>query len=107
MLQTCEYCHTSSDEAATRCQSCGAPLPGENATPPDFRTCPHCHRRLLALGSPACSYCGKTLPVSYQKVREAIWQRINATAPAHSTEEAMNEQDAEFRLLSSLLHADN
>jgi len=28
------------------------------------RTCPHCHRRLLARDSPKCSWCGCDLPTS-------------------------------------------
>ncbi len=75
MSPTCEYCHGVCEAGATKCANCGASLgPIE---PPDFRFCPYCKRRLLALGSPACNYCGRALPESYTKARGEMWQRIN------------------------------
>jgi hypothetical protein len=35
-----------------------------------------CHRKLLALASPACNYCGRRLPDEYIKAREADLKRI-------------------------------
>lgn len=43
---------------------------------PDFRSCPYCRRRLLALASPCCSYCGRRLPEDYIEAREADLRRI-------------------------------
>jgi DNA-directed RNA polymerase subunit RPC12/RpoP len=74
MAVNCDYCHGACVDGATKCTSCGAPLNALNG--PDYRFCPHCKRRLLALGSPACNYCGRNLPESYVKAREAMRQRI-------------------------------
>jgi hypothetical protein len=38
--------------------------------------CPFCSHKLIALGSPACSYCGHRLPDEYIKAREADLSRI-------------------------------
>lgn len=96
---TCNYCHSISEEGATKCANCGAPL--EAASAPDFRFCPHCSKRLLALGSPACSYCGRSLPESYVKAREAMWQRIkdvNAGGTSAEQHEALEkETDGDMR----------
>ena len=43
---------------------------------PDFRWCPYCRRRLLALASPYCSYCGRRLPEDYIEARDADLKRI-------------------------------
>jgi hypothetical protein len=105
MSPTCDYCHGVSPEGAAKCSNCGAPF-GAKA-PVDFRHCPYCKRRLLALGSPACNYCGKPLPENYLKARDAIRQRIDeATARGASPEEleALGEEsdDAMRRALKSL-----
>jgi DNA-directed RNA polymerase subunit RPC12/RpoP len=65
---------TAEDEL--KCQNCGAPVSLGPETTSDFRTCPFCHRKLLALASPACSYCGRRLPESYIKAREADFRRV-------------------------------
>ncbi len=75
MALTCEYCSSSINEGEKNCSSCGAPITNESA-PLNFRACPFCHRRLLALASPACSYCGRRLPEQYIKAREADLKRI-------------------------------
>jgi hypothetical protein len=77
MAATCDYCHGACAEGAIKCGNCGAPLGDRPA--PDYRVCPFCQRRLLALGSPACNYCGRSLPESYVKAREATLQRISET----------------------------
>ena len=73
---TCEYCNSLIVGGAVRCENCGAPIVGEGTALPDFRHCPVCHRKLLALGSPACSYCGRRLPDEYIKAREADLRRL-------------------------------
>jgi hypothetical protein len=75
MKPTCDYCQGVSAEGATKCANCGAALGGMEPT--DFRVCPHCKRKLLSLGSPACNYCGRALPESYLKARGEMWQRIS------------------------------
>lgn len=49
--------------------------PGEPVST-DYRSCPSCRRRLLALASPACNHCGRRLPPAYIKAREADLKRI-------------------------------
>ena len=71
MSYRCEYCQSPCGDAETHCQNCGAPLTHAAPQGTDFRICPFCSHRLLALGSPACSYCGHRLPDEYIKAREA------------------------------------
>ena len=106
MTEECEYCRGRLPEGATKCAGCGASV-GPSA-PPDFRFCPHCRRRLVALGSPACNYCGKALPEKFLKAREAMWQRVNDAASGRATEEELREledsgDEALRRALRSLL----
>jgi RNA polymerase subunit RPABC4/transcription elongation factor Spt4 len=75
MAAQCSYCKGAIDAGTNKCPNCGGPVTSEEARP-DFRTCPRCHRKLLALASPACSYCGERLPEEYIKVREADLHRI-------------------------------
>ena len=72
----CEYCNSVVSRTNSRCESCGAPVTLEGAAA-DFRTCPFCRRKLIALGSPACNYCGRRLPDEYIKTREADLNRLN------------------------------
>ncbi|HJQ26668.1 MAG TPA: hypothetical protein VKA60_22315 [Blastocatellia bacterium] len=51
----------------------------------DYRHCPFCRRVLLALGSPACNYCGRRLPEEYIKARESDLHRLN-DVDAHTTD---------------------
>lgn len=105
MAGACEYCHGGLGEGATKCPNCGAAV--APAAPPDFRFCPHCRRRLVALGSPACNYCGKALPENFLKAREAMWRRVNDAAAGRASEEDLKEledsgDDALRRALRSL-----
>jgi len=72
----CEYCDSVTIEGELKCHNCGAPVSPDAEPSSDFRTCPFCHRKLLALASPACSYCGRRLPESYIKAREADFRRV-------------------------------
>jgi len=76
MTVTCEYCGGLIAEAEKNCGSCGAPAVRDQSNLPDFRSCPFCQRRLLALASPACSYCGRRLPDEYIAAREANLRRV-------------------------------
>jgi len=87
---TCDYCHGRVEEGETKCKGCGAPL--SEGEPPDFRFCPFCKRRLLALGSPACNYCGRALPADFQKAREALWQRVSEVNAGRATPEELDEE---------------
>lgn len=85
----CEYCHGAYEEGATKCPNCGAAAGPREA--PDFRYCPHCQKRLVALGSPACNYCGKALPAELLKVREAMRQRISEANAGRASNEELEE----------------
>lgn len=103
---TCDYCHGALKEGATKCVNCGAAV-GEREER-DFRFCPHCKRRLLALGSPACNYCGRALPEDFIKAREHMWQRVNELSTGRAGEdekEALENEsdDAMRRALKALL----
>jgi predicted amidophosphoribosyltransferase len=107
MPMTCDYCHSVLEEGATKCGNCGASLGEREAT--DFRFCPFCKRRLLALGSPACNYCGRVLPDDFVKAHEATLQRVSDVSAGHASDEQIREleeqsDDAMKRALRSLLH---
>jgi hypothetical protein len=107
MPARCEYCDGSCEEGATRCHACGAPR-APNAPPPDYRFCPFCRRRLLALGSPACNYCGRALPESYVRAREATLRRIgSARTPEERAELERDADDTFRRALKSLFSLDD
>src|SRR5438270_14051805 len=106
MPMTCDYCHGVLEEGATKCANCGA-TPGEREAA-DFRFCPFCKRRLVALGSPACNYCGRALPEDFVKALEAMWQRVSDVSTGHASDEEIKElekesDDAMRRALRSLL----
>ena len=69
-----------------KCANCGAPITRDSSVP-DYRCCPACHRKLLALGSPACSYCGRRLPDEFIRAREEDLKRITEVEGIESTEE--------------------
>ena len=107
MTVTCDYCHGALEEGATKCANCGAAA-GGGGEAPDYRFCPHCERRLLALGSPACNYCGRALPEDYVRAREALWQKVGDAGAGNATPEQLEEleresDDALKRALKSLL----
>ena len=95
MPSTCDYCHGSNNDDATKCDNCGAPIVPA-ASPADFRHCPYCSRTLLALGSPACSYCGRRLPDSFLKARDADLHRISEIAGDHRASNDQKEKLAGF-----------
>ena len=108
MTLKCDYCDSACVEGATKCSSCGAPV---SAVTLDFRFCPLCTRRLLALGSPTCNYCGHNLPDNYIKAREAALRRISEAAGHEEVgdlEELTKEKDdALKRALKGLFDLDN
>ena len=97
MTQSCEYCKGNLAENALKCQNCGAPV--SQATEPlrDYRLCPFCYRKLLALGSPACSYCGRRLPDEYIKEREAQLRRMSEVENHENSVETVKKVDEMFR----------
>ena len=98
---TCDYCHGVLEDGATKCANCGASAGRREA--PDYRFCPFCKRRLLALGSPACNYCGRALPEEHVKAREALWQKVrDAATPEELEELEKGGDDALRRALKSL-----
>ena len=91
MQKTCDYCKGPNEEALLKCQNCGAPVARADSVLPDFRLCPYCRRKLLALASPACNYCGRRLPDEYIKAREAHLQRITEVEAADEITEKIDE----------------
>jgi RNA polymerase subunit RPABC4/transcription elongation factor Spt4 len=106
---TCDYCQSLIEEGAAKCGNCGAEAGTREAI--DFRFIPHCKRRLLALGSPACNYCGRALPEDYVRAREALWQKVSDARAGKATPEELEElersgDDALKRALKALLDLD-
>ena len=97
MTIKCEYCSGAIDEGETKCGNCGAPFVRNDAARPDFRFCPFCHRRLLALASPACNYCGRRLPDEYIKTRESDLKRIAQVKEGKETSEVGRKLDELIR----------
>ena len=100
MALRCEFCNSVYEAEAHECPNCGAPVGSDDEAPlPDFRFCPHCNRRLLALGSPACNYCGQRLPDSFLKVRDMAFRRISELEAKHEEEQghpATTDDDNDF-----------
>ena len=84
----CDYCRGRVEAGATKCAACGAPLDAD-APPPDYRACPFCRRRLLALASPACNYCGRALPESYVEARSRLMDQIAEAGGDRAAREAL------------------
>ena len=111
MVLICEYCQGTCGEGVHKCVNCGAPLNAEAATT-DYRVCPHCKRRLLALGSPACNYCGHHLPDSYVRAHETTLRRIGEAGAGRTNVEESHGTDDENdnvvrHLLDNLFGSDN
>ena len=101
MNSTCSYCQGARAENELKCRNCGAPAePGDRAAT-DYRSCPSCRRRLLALASPACNHCGRRLPASYIKAREADLKRIVDLGETERQEVLKIKDGLEGKLLSS------
>ena len=79
MTVACEYCRSSSESGSGKCMNCGAPLGTGAAADP--HQCPYCHRRLLALGSPNCNYCGRRLPEEFIKANTSDLNRVKQLSP--------------------------
>ena len=101
MTRNCDYCQGLMEEGAAKCANCGAAVVTRESA--DFRFCPHCKRRLLALGSPACNYCGRALPEDYQRAREALRQKVSQATPEELEELQQDGDDALKRALKALL----
>ena len=84
---TCDYCKSSIPAGVMKCANCGAPITRDSSVLPDYRSCPACRRKLLALGSPACSYCGRRLPDDYIRAREEDLKRITEVEGIESAED--------------------
>ena len=105
---TCDYCQGVLEEGETKCPNCGAAVGERDAR--DFRFCPHCKRRLIALGSPACNYCGRALPEEYVRAREHLRRRVSEAgdaSPEELEELEKGSDDALRRALKALLDLDD
>ena len=94
---TCEYCNSSMVEGEMKCANCGAPIVRDGSALPDFRSCPTCHRKLLALASPACNYCGRRLPDEYIEARESDLKRITEVGGGEEKTELRRKVDELIR----------
>ncbi|MGA9768784.1 MAG: double zinc ribbon domain-containing protein [Blastocatellia bacterium] len=94
MQKICDYCKGTTEGAILKCQNCGAPMVRAE---PDFRICPHCRRKLLALASPACNYCGRRLPDEYIVARRAQLQRISEVEATGEHPDLTENVDEMFR----------
>jgi len=97
MTLTCDYCSGPIGEDEMKCGNCGAPFVRDDAALPDFRLCPFCRRRLLALASPACNYCGLRLPDAYIKAREGDLKRLTQVKDGEETSEVGRKVNELFR----------
>ena len=88
MSSSCSYCGCLVEKLAPACERCGAPVGRDTERTPDYRSCPFCRRRLLALASPSCNYCGRRLPEDYIEAREADLQRISDVTSDHGDNDA-------------------
>jgi hypothetical protein len=84
-------------EGEMKCGNCGAPIVHDGSALPDFRSCPTCHRKLLALASPACNYCGRRLPDEYIEARESDLMRITKVVEGEGTSEMRRKVDELIR----------
>src|SRR5262249_34476980 len=82
-MMECSYCKGAVAESDLNCPNCGAPLEPGDTSAKDFRVCPFCNRRLLALASPACNYCGRRLPEDFIKAREGDLHRVTEINDPH------------------------
>ncbi|HZS43837.1 MAG TPA: hypothetical protein VFC63_01935 [Blastocatellia bacterium] len=74
IIDKCEYCGSPVDESSSgRCAQCGGQIAIKQR---NYTVCPYCKRKLLALASIACNYCGKGLPEEYIRTRQAVAQTI-------------------------------
>jgi hypothetical protein len=101
MSLKCLYCESLCDAQALKCQNCSAPLGAEGASSQDFRACPFCKRKLLALGSPACNFCGKRLPEEFIKTRKEDLRRLQELQDPERHRDLHNQFDAIVRRSSS------
>jgi DNA-directed RNA polymerase subunit RPC12/RpoP len=97
MAKTCGYCKGTCQEEALKCGNCGAPFSLEDSRETDYRSCPYCRRKLLALGSPACNYCGRRLPEEYIKARESDLLRISGVEEGNKSAEPDSKVDEILR----------
>ena len=56
-----------------------------------------CHRKLLALASPACNYCGRRLPDEYIEARESDLKRITEVVEGEGMSEMRLKVDKLIR----------
>ena len=84
-------------EGEMKCGNCGAPIVRDGSAVPDFRSCPTCHRKLLALASPACNYCGRRLPDAYIEARESDLMRMTKVVEGEGTSEMRRKVDELIR----------
>jgi DNA-directed RNA polymerase subunit RPC12/RpoP len=97
----CLYCRSICETASLKCRNCGAPIVSEEAATFDWRSCPYCRRKLLALASPTCNYCGLKLPEHFTEKREEHLRRISQLNDAGRKAETKDKIDEVLRIAES------
>jgi DNA-directed RNA polymerase subunit RPC12/RpoP len=98
MNANCQYCKSLCDDGAVKCRNCGAPVTAEEEATIDVRACPYCRRKLLALASPACNFCGLRLPAHFIKTREEHLRRLTKVTDSGNQAEVKGKIDEMLRI---------
>jgi hypothetical protein len=98
MNANCLYCKSLWEEGALKCKNCGAPQIAEEEITIDVRSCPYCRRRLLALASPACNFCGLRLPAQFIKTRDELLRRIARVNDSSKRQELKDRMDEVLKI---------
>jgi hypothetical protein len=98
MNSICLYCKGLCEAGALKCKNCGAPTLSEDEVTVDVRACPYCRRKLLALASPACNFCGLRLPDHFITRREAHLRRIMEVEDSSHKQKIKNRIDEVLRI---------
>lgn len=97
MNANCLYCKSLCEDGALKCRNCGAPVTAEEEPTIDVRACPYCRRKLLALASPACNFCGLRLPAHF-KTREEQLRRLTKVNDSAQREELKGKIDEMLKI---------
>jgi hypothetical protein len=61
----------------------------------DYSVCPFCKRKLLALASIACNYCGRALPADLLHIRQGLAKTlVEQAGKSYYTESGSHDLDA-------------
>jgi len=102
-MNRCEYCESTFDSATHNCPNCGAPHGSVNN---DYSVCPFCKRKLLALASIACNYCGRALPADLLQIRQGLAKTlVEQAGKSYYTDSGSHDFGDDTSTVPSLLAA--